>query len=87
MSAVRDEVAESLGVSPVEALSFFRRAALDHVFPAAVSQTTTSFGVVCSWMIVTPSVVESICLSFWNATVPPAVVMGWRMVLWGGIRP
>ena len=30
------------------ALSFFRLAALDHVFPVAASLITTSFGVECS---------------------------------------
>ena len=80
MSATGDEVAPS-GVPLVGALSFFRRAALDHVFPVAVSLMVTSSGVECSWITMTPSVVERTCLSFWNAAVPSVEESGWRIVL------
>jgi len=67
-------------------LSFLRRAALDHVFPVAVSLIVTSSEVEFSWITVICSVVERTCLSFWNATNPSAEVNGWMMVLWEGMR-
>lgn len=74
-------MAVSLDISLDGALSLLRRAALDQVFPVAVSLVVTSSGVVCSWITVSPSVVERTCLSFWYMATPSAEVSGWRMVL------
>jgi len=62
-------------------LNFFRRAALDHVFPVVVNLIVTSSGVKFSWIMVAPSMAERVCLSFWNAINPSTEVSGWIMVL------
>lgn len=69
--------AVSCDVSFGGSLSFFRRAALDHVFPVAVILIVISSIVEPSWMTVRPSAVERTCLSFCNAAVPCIGVNGW----------
>lgn len=75
------------GISFGGALSFFRRAALDHVFPVAVSLNVTPSGVERSWIMVIPSVIRRAFLSSPNAIPPSIEHSGWRIVLWGGMRP